>query len=428
MSVAIATNYWALSGNALGQTNSFIGTTDGNPLKFKVNSLLVMELLTNGSIAIGPSNNTAVGCIAIGTNSSATGTNSIAIGNPLSGQGTRASGLNSVSIGPSSVASAEQAFALGVGNNSSGYSSFTLGVGALASGNYSIAIGPAANCVGDYGLALGSSGRAGYAGSLVWADTFGTPNGDSSSNQMVLNCRGGAAFYTGGNGIICYDKVGKATVRSAMTNGALYASAGLQVDASAVVKGNVTATNFITSGVKWIDVPMNYQYGVAGVNAPTSVAVTNGSPIEALAFKNTSILFAQGQLPHTIAITNSSFPRFYIEPHVHFDTVGTLDSTHSNVTWQLEWSVASLNGTWVQGTNYCTNGISANYTHYIGEFGHITNDPPLGISAVFRCRLTRPALKAQDYSNLYDVLLGGLDIHVPVGNTNAIGSGLDNSP
>lgn len=217
------------------------------------------------------------------------------------------------------------------------------------------------------------------------------------------------------------------------TNGILWASnlyAGVTVVATNSITSyaEVTATNFVTSVPKWIDIPMNYGYATLGPSAPALTAVTNGSVIQELAFDNGDILYAQGQMQHNVATTNASFPSWYFEPHVHFTTIGTLDSTHSNVTWRIEWEFANINGGWAQGTNTVTMGVTNNYTHYMLELGHITNNTLPHLSAIFRCRLMRPASATQDYSNAHDVLLDGFDLHIPVGYPNAIGSSYDSAP
>lgn len=197
---------------------------------------------------------------------------------------------------------------------------------------------------------------------------------------------------------------------------------------------SMTATNFYTSAIKWVDMNINYALSVSGPTAPDLVSVTNpaaGSLIKQLAFDNNDELFGQCQLPHTLAITNASFPKFYTEPHVHFDTIGTLDAAHSNVTWRIEWEWANINGGWTRGTNQATMGVTNNFTHYMLELGHITNDPPMNISAIFRCRLTRPASASEEYDsapNSHTVILDAFDLHVPIGNQNAIGSSTDNAP
>jgi hypothetical protein len=191
----------------------------------------------------------------------------------------------------------------------------------------------------------------------------------------------------------------------------------------------MTATNYSLTAPQWIDVPVLYAFSGTGPSAPSLTAVTNGSVIQALAMDNTDILYAQGQFPHNIAITNAVFPKFYVEPHIHFSTTGgAIDSTHSNVTFQVEWEMASIGSYYNnRGTNIATFGVTTDGFHYLGELGHITNTIPSGISTVFRCRLTRPASALRDIGNGHLVLIDSMDVHVPVGNSTAIGSREDNS-
>lgn len=199
---------------------------------------------------------------------------------------------------------------------------------------------------------------------------------------------------------------------------------------------NSAFTNLFFTVPKWQDLLVNYAFSTVGPTAPSLVSVTNpasDSVIKALGFDNNDELFGTAQLPHNIAITNKDFPFFYTEPHVHFDCIkaGLPSATASNVTWRIEWEWADINGTWQRGTNQATMGVTNNFRHYMMELGHITNNPPLSISAIFRCRLTRPASSVREYDSgaaSHTVLLNAFDLHVPVGNRNAIGSSNDNSP
>lgn len=193
---------------------------------------------------------------------------------------------------------------------------------------------------------------------------------------------------------------------------------------------SVTATNFVTSAVKWIDIPMNYSFSSLGPAAPALTATYTGSAIKCLAFDNDAILYAQGQFQHNVAVTNAAFPDFIFEPHVHFSLIGaTPGATTSNVTWRCEWEFADIGGTWTKGTNSITYGVAATNTHYMAELGHITNNSATPhLSSVFRCRLMRPESGGQEYSTSAEVLMDAFDLHIPVGNQNAIGSSQDSSP
>jgi hypothetical protein len=203
---------------------------------------------------------------------------------------------------------------------------------------------------------------------------------------------------------------------------------GSRISGLRITNSTATATNFALIAPQWVDIPVNYAFSVTGPSAPSLVVVTNNSAIQGVAFDNTDVLYAQAQFPHTIAITNAIFPVFYTEPHIHYSLTGvTIDSAHSNVTWQIEWDLASIGGYYSsRGTNTVTQGVTATGFHYMAEFGHLTNAVPPGISAIFRCRITRPASGSQDIGNGHIVLIDALDIHVPVGNATAIGSRADN--
>lgn len=321
---------------------------------------------------------------------------------------------------------------------------------------YGVAVGYASSAA-NYGTALGYDSSAQNLGVAVGRTTRAAPYGTALGYTASATTYGVAAGYAStannngvaiGNGTIGSGAGnvaigGSDTVTSASVPGgwldtvelgraAATLQGGLNFRGFGLMSSNFVAiaTNFMTTAVKWIDIPMNYAATALGASKPELTAVTNGSVIMGLGFDNNDELFAQGQFQHNVAVTNTLFPDFYFEPHVHFTTIGTLDSTHSNVTWRIEWQVARINGTWFSGTNSVTMGITNNHVHYMAEVGHITNNA-LGISSVFRCRLMRPASANQEYDsapNSHTVIMDAFDMHIPVGTTNAIGSSLDNSP
>lgn len=382
---------WLTAGNT--GAGNFLGSTDAQPLLFKRNNAQVMKFENNGAIEIGDAT-------------------------------TSASGVSSIALGALSTVTQDYGFALGVDCHAFGNSGFAMGTGSYAVGELSVAIGAVAEADGFESFALGTSALANNQGSFIWSDSTGSGNNDTGDDQFVATATGGFYFYSSSGFRIEDTGVGKVT----LTNGGGWFTKDIKSD------GKVTATNFVTSAVKWVDMNINYSFSAVGATAPALTSVTNpasGSVIKQLAFDNGDELFGQCQLPHTLAITNAAFPKFYTEPHVHFDTIGTLNSTHSNVTWRIEWEWANINGGWIRGTNQATMGITNNFTHYVLDLGHITNDPPMNISAVFRCRLTRPASATQEYDsapNSHTVILDAFDLHVPVGNQNAIGSSTDVAP
>lgn len=207
--------------------------------------------------------------------------------------------------------------------------------------------------------------------------------------------------------------------------------AGLQTTTGGITNlsnSATVATNYQLRTPQWVDVPVQWGGSGAGASAPTLTVASASTPVQVFAFDNGDIIYGYAQAPHNIAATNSLFPMQTIEPHVHFSVNGaTPDASHSNINWRIEWEIADIGGTYTRrGTNSSTNMLalaaSSLNTHYMADFGAITNTVPLGISAIWRCRLMRPALTAQDYSNAHDVLLDSFDVHFPVGNVTILGS------
>lgn len=395
------TNYagfGAAAGNVAGGGNTAVGyQADAQGATFGAGSAFGYQAEGHDAgTAVGyQANATSIGtAVGVQANGSSDG---VAVGYTAAGS-TKGVGVGrEASGGPQGVAVGYQAngtsFGVGVGYQANGTDSGSA-IGLLTdAAHHGVAVGANAIAEGKGSVALGGDDTGANKAQVTigWLDTVELGRG-SASIQGGLNFRG---FGLMNSGFAAF------------------------------------ATNYTTTAIKWIDIPMNYAFSIAGANAPTLGPVTNASVINALLFKNTSELFAQCQLPHTVAITNAAYPAQYIEPHVHFDTIGTLGANNTNVTWRIEWQVADIGGTWRSGTNFSTNVIAANYTHYLAEFGHLTNNPPLNISAVFRCRLMRPNLTAGEYSPTTataDVVMDAFDLHVPIGNTNAIGSTTETAP
>jgi hypothetical protein len=195
----------------------------------------------------------------------------------------------------------------------------------------------------------------------------------------------------------------------------------------------VKSTNFYLTIPQWMDI-LGRSQPADGVAAPVLTAVTNSSAIKLPGYQQGDISYWTFQLPHNIATTNSSFllgtnanTTWHLSPHIHFLLNGDarVDSTHTNVTWQMEWQVASINQIFAQGTNSVTKGCTETNMHYIVGMPAVTNNGPYGISAAFVCRLQRIASSSQDLSvnaTIRDVCLIDVDLHVPVANTVAFGS------
>ena len=210
-----ATNTWNLTGNTLGNTNSFLGSIDNVSLKFKVNNSQVALFDTNQSISLG-TNVVVTGTRSFGAGAtvSVSGNDSVGIGSG----GVVASSPGSTAVGFNSQATGVGSSALGYGSEASGYGSTAIGFSAGAGGQYSFACGYTAGSgiLGDYSIALGNGAQSlansgnnclacGYQahafnnGSFVWSDSTGAFNTDSADNQFVETSTGGAYFYTSPN-------------------------------------------------------------------------------------------------------------------------------------------------------------------------------------------------------------------------------------
>jgi len=276
------------------------------------------------------------------------------------------------------------------------------------------------------GYALG--GATGYTnGTDAVCQDYNTANtevcAELAADGLNVTCVDVARHYVPESGHVYGDNIhpndtGHLRIAQAFIDSAFYRK---RVDP--VVARMADTANIKLPKPQTVDLFVNYAFSVTGPSAPSLATTTNSGPIKVLAFDNGDILYGQTQMPHNLAVTNSLYPKWIWDPHIHFSTIGTLDNTHSNVTWRLEWEIANINGLYnVRGTNSATMGVTNNYTHYMLSLGPITNDPPPSASAVVRMRLMRPASGAQDYSNDHDVLLDAFDLHVPVGNKNMLGT------
>ena len=117
---ASPTSGWALNGNNLTTGNEFLGSTNYQPLNFRVNNQLVGRIHPNGGIALGDgalaNDNHS---IAIGSGARSSNSNqAIAIG-----QSSNASGFQSVALGLQSTATNNNTLAFGTNANASGFQS-----------------------------------------------------------------------------------------------------------------------------------------------------------------------------------------------------------------------------------------------------------------------------------------------------------------
>ena len=246
LSTSVLGGVWQVGGNSVNNpTRSFLGTTDNEPLQFRVNNQPALTLATNGSLAMG-SNLAASNSIALGDGASAGGPDSVALGfhtlasrdfatamgrqssaggfastalgagtiasgdySTAMGSSTVAAGTNSTAMGDQTTASGLDSTAIGVGNTASGIASTALGGATTASGDWSTAMGGSTTASGDYSTALGAlseaHGKASFAGgwrakalhpgSFVWADSLDQDFSSATNDQFLIRAGGGVSVW-----------------------------------------------------------------------------------------------------------------------------------------------------------------------------------------------------------------------------------------
>jgi hypothetical protein len=182
-----------------------------------------------------------------------------------------------------------------------------------------------------------------------------------------------------------------------------------------VVESNIVAKTFTQADVTWIDLMVPGLSFNIGASAPQLNATGTGKGIEAIGFDNIDIGYGSVQMPHGLALTNSSRSVLFIEPHVHWSLAVAPTPPNTNVTFRLiyEWGNINDGGFTTFGTNSITVGRLTATNSFVSSFGNITNNGA-GISSIFRFKLTRPASASNDYGNSHDVLVDDVDVHVPI--------------
>ena len=167
---------WQLGGNA-GTTpgTSFLGTTDNQPLEFRVNNQPLLCLTAGGSLAMGTCTNTSRDAVALGKRTAATADAATAMG-----EGTSANGAS--------------ATAMGYGTHATGDYSTTAGYGSVASGPASTALGNGATAAGMGAFAAGTRAAADHRGTFVWADSSAGNFTSTGDDQFLIRAAGGVAI------------------------------------------------------------------------------------------------------------------------------------------------------------------------------------------------------------------------------------------
>ncbi|CAM3901439.1 MULTISPECIES: hypothetical protein [Flavobacterium] len=256
---------WNLNGNSLTTGNEYFGTSNYNPLNFRVNNKNFGRFHPNGGLALGSNavanDNSA---IAIGTNASATTSNeAIAIGSSSSasayqsiafGVSSSASGNETIALGKRSLASGYRSTAIGVGSNSSNNNSTAVGNSSVASGEQATAVGTEATASGQNATAIGYQAKANQANSIVLGNSTNNNNkvgiGTNTPDER-LHVNGSVKIVDGNQGagkVLVSDANGKATwtdINDTKTYGEIFRKSNLVLSSGAINLG----TNGVGSGV-----------------------------------------------------------------------------------------------------------------------------------------------------------------------------------
>ena len=242
-------NLWSLNGNSgINPSANFIGTTDNQPLVFKVNSTLAGKIgvsdntsfgLNSLAIATG-SLNTAIGANGLQNNTTGVGNASIgafALRNNTTGNQNTAAGSNALNI--NTTGETNSAFgAEALRNNTNG--SGNTGIGRRSLFNNTTGIDNTAT--GSASLSANTSGRDNSAMGLfaLTSNTTGNNNTALGSRAMLTNTIGNLNTILGSNSDVLTNGLNNAT--------AVGANSRVDCD-NCMVLGSVNGVNSATSNV-----------------------------------------------------------------------------------------------------------------------------------------------------------------------------------
>lgn len=210
------TTFWRLGGNA-GTTpgTHFLGTTDNQPLEFKVNGVRALRLLPGGvgapSLIGGPADNTIAAGVAgaaitggylnnIGDNAQFS-----AIGGGYGNNMAADSGFATIAGGRNNnIRSFAYYSAIGGGrNNNIGTNSSYSAIGGglwnniATNAEYATIPGGLYNSATNYAFAAGRRAKANHTGAFVWADSTDADFASSITNEFAIRASGGVRVQGG---------------------------------------------------------------------------------------------------------------------------------------------------------------------------------------------------------------------------------------
>jgi hypothetical protein len=183
-------------------------------------------------------------------------------------------------------------------------------------------------------------------------------------------------------------------------------------------------TSALVREVRWVDaLAAGISVAASPTEAPHLIALPGASFADGLAFDHGDIGSFTIQALHVAASTNTDFPQFYYEPHVHVSPA-VFVAGQTNTRWVMEWQVAQVLGNFTNTTSLIatnTVGFSHLNHHQILSFGLYTNNLLQGKSSIiFRGGAKRIASASNDVGDAENVILDSVDFHIP---TRAVGFG-----
>ena len=465
---------WSLTGNAgINPLTQFLGTTDNNPLVFKVNNHQAMqysyaENLNNGSShrsvnAQGGSDINSITAGAIGATISGGGRNGFnasagddqpnrvvadfgtvggGFGNTANASATIGGGVNNtagsgatVAGGFSNLANGNTATIAGGNNNTASgiYATVNGGEGNFATGYVSTVAGGASNtAAGQISFAAGQQAQANHDGTFVWNDSsdliFGHNFASTAPNQFLIHAAGGVGINTNNPAGFALAVNGNAQISGA-GNGLTFPDGTTQTTAATGTGWNLTgnaginpATNFLgTTDNNPLVIKVNnhqamqYSYAeITGLYGYRSIDVLGGSDINNI---------ATGVIGATIAgggFNGFNFSAGLNEPNrvtANFGTIGggsnnTASSSYATIAGG-EYNTAS--GVWATVTGGEYNTASGQEAIVSGGFNNLANgeDAIVGAGA---------ANTAGNFS-----IVGAGTYNTASGNFSIVGGGAENT-
>ncbi len=303
--VAISTlsTGWSITGNSgINPANNFIGTTDGNPLIFKVNNIKAGYLSTGGNVGFGYE---SLNALTSGYDNLAIGYKSLAYnttGNTNTAIGTYAlvyntSGNSNVGVGFGALRSNTTGiFNTGVGyrvlyDNTTGYYNCAFGREALQynqMGSSNIAIGVQAlnaNIDGSENIAIGQS---------LYNNTYGSDNIAIGAGALFSNTLGGSNIALGNDALGLNSTAGSNTAigKSALSGNTVGTNNTALGSYAGGTNDNNNSCTFIGSGTSQA-IPDNYTNSTAlgnsaMISASDQVRIGNTSVISIGGYQNWS--------------------------------------------------------------------------------------------------------------------------------------------